>query len=300
MPQPQPSNNQTVQHPHHISRPQTAHTAIATRTSLHPPLSLPPFLHPDRQPPTTHHLLDSPPFPRTQDDHNPLPLLQLFTPFTIAHTTTAPLPPPSSSQTHTLTLTSPHALLTASLTLTLHPATLQLTALAPPALHATLGPYLAPALAALDIAAVGHALASHWAVATRRARCWAGLAALFPHLLPDGMRNGKGTGKGEGRESDSDRLARHFHRAAVTLAARRRPGPRLTVAWRIAPHALTGDAESRVTASVAVPGAWREADARGVWAAKVPVLFERLVGEVGVLGAVRVIGEVVFGGGGGE
>lgn len=229
-----------------------------------------------------------------------------------------------------MTLASPHDLLSVKLSLTTNTTNetvenLEVVNLSPWAVPG-LGPWIRKRALDGDVSSIGWATGRYWEVAQLRANCWeqcerehaelvahkgqnarkiAGKEKSAPVKRRGRPRKEKSTqaddkhADGDDGDDDDDvserpisrhNLLTHLGRTSFLF---RRDGVSLLISWRI-DFDWTGEVQSHVAASAAFPARWARTDERGSLG-KVSPLFQNLVKEKGVRGAVGVLVALVFG-----
>lgn len=193
---------------------------------------------------------------------DPLPYLQMFTPFKF--TTTLSLPrdhnPHSNRvhQNHVIDVTGPQSLLTAQLTLTIDTLTntildLNLTHISHWA-ERELGAFIRAKAVSRDLGNACWAMDSYWGLARKRAEYWRRCEVAFAHLIPGRMRSDTGNvevvGRGELEKKISRKeLNRHLGGDVLVLEDRHVV---LKISWKIS-FDWTGEAASSVGVVAVVP-----------------------------------------------
>lgn len=136
-----------------------------------------------------------------------------------------------------------------------------------------------------DISCICRAFAEYWRLSVLRAKTWAQCSADHSALLDE-------SSSAQGPSDKTSRASVHVHlgRSILQLS---RSGASLLIRWDIGLD-WTGAAHSRVSASCALPAAWRDADVRGSFALVRPA-FDHLVADSGVRAAVRVMVGLLLG-----
>ncbi|KAF2262771.1 hypothetical protein CC78DRAFT_582214 [Lojkania enalia] len=258
--------------------------------AIHPPQQKPAQEEPER----SHR-------PIELDD--PVPYLQMFTPFTFTKYISLPEPyhpsQPDIHQIHTIEITGPQKVLTATLTATINPLsntihTLQIHRL-PHWATPELGPLTTSLAAKNDLQILCYALASYWQLSQKRAfffhKCFREFARLIPGRAPEDTENTSHIKDRKGDKMSRRELKSQLGRDVLILQNRH---VLLRIVWRIR-FEWTGDAVSDVTIQPAFPAIWHEEDDTNSLN-KIPATFTSLVQKRGVFEATRIIVSLLFSG----
>ncbi|KAI9804853.1 MAG: hypothetical protein M1825_001222 [Sarcosagium campestre] len=266
--------------------------------------------------------------------HKPLPStldqLRLFTPLNVTGSIslTDPTSPSTSSTTTTLQLEAPARLLTATVVLTSSSSTHAVESLAVVELSPWAAPELNPFLSAGSLNPLNAcwAITRYWTLSLTRARCWRRCRRKFPSLAVEYADSSSSSSSSSSEDDNSDdededddhedlekrpeekkkkkkkkKKSRPLSRRTLlpllgrtTLTLRDdAAGVTLTISWHIG-FDWTGEPESRVDAAATVPRAWRESDKERRSLDKIPELFQTLLLDRGVFGAVAVVVGILF------
>ncbi|KAI9700972.1 MAG: hypothetical protein M1820_006617 [Bogoriella megaspora] len=244
---------------------------------------------------------------------DPLPHLQVFTPFTYTSTISTPLSPqsttnnnnqsqPSLTQTHHINVYGPSSLFYAEIDMDIDTAEQRISRFSVDALSAWAEPELGEWIRSAgkkggptenDVGSVGWAMGRYWEMAVKRARCWGKCERAWPGLVVGGREDGGEAGDaredGVGGEVDVDVLKRYLGRRRLVLKSEE---VEMEVGWGIG-FDWTGEAESEVDVWVHYNPWWSETDDRGSLK-KIPETFRSLVKSRGVFGAVKVMVGLLF------
>jgi hypothetical protein len=238
--------------------------------------------------------------------------------------------PSHGYQTHTIEIVGPAKLLTSTVVMSIDTLNHQITDIQIPRLSSwagrDLGKYVRGRAKEHDIGPLCWAFRSYWDIAKRRAEYFSRCEDEFTHLLLDQqngtndgasttkekrLRKRKGAAQATDHPEDDEEVSEvqdggnevHGHGTGLLRRELHRQLGRdilllqskevmFQVSWRIV-FDWTGEAESEVEASAAVPRVWSEADDRNAFR-KVPAAFDALVRERGVFEATGVMVALLF------
>jgi hypothetical protein len=167
--------------------------------------------------------------PSTLASHHPLPptpeLLGLFSPLALTTSISVPASTGSTifSQLHTLKLSSPHALLTATIEMTVLSShdespkieNLHIRHISPWVSH-EIGTWLTETAQTGDLPSIGHALGRYWEISVSRARAWTRVCRQFGSLMSPPMTATKNGISADGPITVQD-LTPHLGRISLRL-----------------------------------------------------------------------------------
>lgn len=234
---------------------------------------------------------------------DPLPYLQMFTPFSFTSEVTLPtdadVDPAIAliQQKHTIGIVGPAKLLIASLEATVDTLSHQVVKLELPKLslwaERELGTFALRKAQEKDLSTVCWAIGSYWEIAKKRAeyrhKCEAAFAQLIPERTNDDTENiSPATEKSLAKMSRQD-LSRQLGREALELQDQH---ILLRITWRIG-FDWTGEAESHIDVEPAFPRAWTEGDGQKSLS-KIPETFQSLLQSKGAFQATKAIVALLF------
>jgi hypothetical protein len=157
--------------------------------------------------------------------------------------------------------------------------------------HSEMGEWVGERCKECDIAAIGYGLGRYWDICVKRAKCWIQCRKQFPNLVTstDAANTDAEELQIAATKLSKREMLPYLGRSTITLQS---ADAIIRIFWKLQ-FDWTGDVESVVTAEAALPQSWHESDATDALR-KIPVTFDALMRERGVMKAVEVIAGLVF------
>ncbi|KAF2799585.1 hypothetical protein K505DRAFT_370894 [Melanomma pulvis-pyrius CBS 109.77] len=200
-------------------------------------------------------------------------------------------------QKHTISITDPQRLLTATVSAVVNSATtavIHLSIQLPDWAERELGKFTHLKAQENDLSVACWAIGSYWELTKKRAEFWHKCETTFAHLIPgrtsEDTENSRPHPTGKQSQIFSRKeLRRHLGRDVIILEDKY---VLLKISWRVR-FDWTGEAESEISISPALPRVWSEADDNNSFK-KIPETFNALLERKSVFEATKIMVALLF------